>query len=232
MRIVPILAGVFVFFVLVLAVFLYFSNSNSFQNNKTYTITFNASKMIGTTGTLLIINNKSYTYYDMPVKLSVPNGSIIAYTFQQDVSNSSGFYHLESIKGCNKIQNCVITATYNFTPISNRVFNITLLFKNQTFILPPGWFRIIPIPTPESYVNITGAYTSNIKMDVAILNQTEYQNFMANKTTISSSKYYYEISQNATINKTLQQGTYFLVFYNPNTITNANVTITQSIVVK
>jgi len=232
MRIVTILAGAFVFFVLILAGFLYFSNSNSFQSHKTYTITFNVSKMIGTTGTLLIINNKSYTYSDMPVKLSVPNGSIVAYTFQQDISNSSGLYHLEYVKGCNKIQNCVITATYNFTPISNNVFNITLLFRNQTFILPPGWFRILPIPTPESYANITGAYTSNIKIDVAILNQTEYQNFMANKTTISSSKYYYEISQNATINKTLQQGTYFLVLYNPNTTMQAKITIARSIVVK
>jgi len=231
MKITTILAGVFVIFVLILAGFLYFSTHGNSQNQKTYTITFNASKMIGTTGTLLIINNKSYTYSDIPVKLSVTNGSIIAYTFQQDVSNSSGFYHLESINSCNKIQNCVITAIYNFTPVST-TFNITLLFNNQSFILPSGWFRIVPIPTPESYVNITGAYNSNIKIDVAILNQTEYQNFMVNKTTISLSKYYYEISQNATISKTLQQGSYFLVLYNPNITSQANVTIRKSIVVK
>jgi len=232
MKIITILAGVFVVFMLILAGFLYFSTPSNSQNQKIYTITFNASKLIGTTGTLLIINNKSYTYSDMPVKLSVPNGSIIAYTFQQDVSNSSGFYHLKFINSCNKIQNCVITAIYNFTPITyNRVLNITLLFRNQSIFLPSGWFRIFPIPAPESYVNITGSYNSNIKIDIAILNQTEYQNFMENKTTISLSKYYYEISPNATISKTLQQGTYFLVFYNPNSTSQANVTITKSIVV-
>jgi len=231
MKIIPIIVGVFVVFVLILAGFLYFSTPGNSQHQKIYTITFNVSKMIGTSGTLLIIDNKSYTYSDMPVKLSISNGSIIAYTFQQDVSNSSGFYHLTSINGCNKIQNCVITAIYNFTPV-NTAFNVTLLFKNQSFTLPSGWFRIVPIPAPESHVNITGSYNSNIKIDVAILNQTEYQNFMANKTTISSSKYYYKMSQNATINKTLHQGTHYLVFYNPNTISQANVTITQSIVVK
>jgi len=204
------------------------------QNSVSYSITFNASKMVGTSGTVLIVNNKSYAYSDLPAKVEVPSGSILLYTFQQQVSNSSGFYHLKSVNSCNKTQSCVIIATYNFTSVKyDSYLNITLLPQNQTLFFGPEAFRIILIPTPENIsINISGSFISKNKIDVAILNLSEYQSFLGNRSNIVASHYYYENTQNASISKTLQQGPYFLVFYNPNTTMQTNITITKSILVK
>jgi len=204
------------------------------QNSVSYSITFNASKMVGISGTVLIVNNKSYAYSDLPLKVEVPSGSILLYTFQQEVLNSSGFYHLKSISGCNSMQSCVVVATYNFTSVNyGSYLNITLLYKNQTLFFGPEAFRIIPITTPENIlINVSGSFISKNKIDVAILNFSEYQSFMENRSSIATSRYYYENTQNASINKTLQQGPYFLVFYNPNATMQTNITITKSIVVK
>jgi len=210
------------------------SSTTKTQNSTSYIVTFNASKMISTSGAVLIVNNKSYTYSNLPVKVEVPSRSILLYTFQQQVLNSSGFYHLKSISGCNKMQSCVVVATYNFTSVKySSYLNITLLSKNQTLFFGPEAFHIIPIPTPESIsINVSGSFISKNKIDVAILNFSEYQSFMENKSSIATSLYYYENTQNASINKTLQQGPYFLVFYNPNATMQTNITITKSIVVK
>jgi len=204
------------------------------QNSTSYIVTFNASKMIGTSGAVLIVNNKSYTYSNLPVKVELPSGSILLYTFQQQVLNSSGFYRLKSISGCNKMQSCVVVATYNFTSVKyGSYLNITLLPQNQTLFFDPEAFRIIPITTPENIlINVSGSFISKNKIDVAILNLSEYQSFLENRSNIVASHYYYENTQNASINKTLQQGPYFLVFYNPNATMQTNITITKSIVVK
>jgi len=232
MKTITILLIILIASILILASVLY--SSKPVNKNQTYIVTFNTSKMVGTSGTVLIVNNKSYAYSDLPAKVEVPSGSILLYTFQQQVLNSSGFYRLKSISGCNKTQSCVVIATYNFTSVKyGSYLNITLLPQNQTLFFDPEAFRIIPIPTPENIlINISGSFISKNKIDVAILNLSEYQSFLGNRSNIVASHYYYENTQNASISKTLQQGPYFLVFYNPNTTMQTNITITKSILVK
>jgi len=235
MKTITILLIILIASILILASVLYFSKPTNLQYQENYTVLFNTSKMIGTSGVVLIVNNKSYTYSELPANVEFSNGSLLLYMFEPQVSNSSGFYHLTSIRGYGEMPSYIISATYNFTPINYELqLNITLLPKNQILFLYPGEARAIPIPKPENIsINITGSFISNNKIDLAILNMSEYQSLLENRTKISTSRFYYANTQNATINTTLQeQSLYFLVFYNPSANTLANVTITNPIVVK
>jgi len=233
MKIITLLMVVLIASILVLAGVLYFSKSGNLQYQKNYSVTFNTSKMIGASGAVLIVNNKSYTYLDLPLKINVSSGPILLYMFQPEVLNSSGFYRLTSIRGYGEIPSYTISATYNFTPNYGFRLNITLLPQNQILFLSPEEVHIIPIPKPENIsINITGSLISNNKIEVAILNLSEYQSFLENRSNIIKSQYYYVSALNATMNKTLEQGIYFLVFYNPSNSIQDNITVTKSILVK
>jgi len=233
MKITTLLMTILIASIVVLAGALYFSKSSNLQSQKNYSVTFNTSKMIGTSGAVLIVNNKSYTYSDLPLKINVSSGPVLLYMFQPEVLNSSGFYRLTSIKGYGEMPSYTISAIYNFTPNYAFHLNITLLPQNQILFLSHEEVHIIPIPKPENIsVNITGSFVSNNKIEVAILNLSEYQSFLENRSNIIKSQYYYASTRNATINKTLEQGIYFLVFYNPSNSLQDNITITKPIVVK
>jgi len=126
------------------------------------------------------------------------------------------------------------TTTLPPTPPPPQIYATTLLSSGQVFSLNPQYYEGVNFSIPQGAysINITGSYTSQGKVEVAILTPTQYGAFTQNPSSIISSQYYYGDTQGATINAFLTAGQYYLVFYDPGIITQDTVTVINPIVVK
>jgi len=115
-----------------------------------------------------------------------------------------------------------------------QVYTLSLFSQGQVFSINAGSYEYsnFTIPQGAYSVNITGSYTSQGKVEVAILTQAQYGAFTQNPSSISSSPYYYGDTQGSTINAQLSQGSYVLVFYDPGVLTQDTVTIVNPIAAK
>ena len=113
-----------------------------------------------------------------------------------------------------------------------QVYTITLVSQGQVFSINPGSSYGInfTIPNGAYSINVTGSYTSQGKVEVAILTPAQYGAFSQNKDSITSSQYYYGDTQGSTINAQLGPGQYTLVFYDPGVFTQDTVTVVNPIV--
>jgi len=115
-----------------------------------------------------------------------------------------------------------------------QVYTLTLLSKGQVFSINPGYYEVVNFSIPQGAysINITGSYTSQGKVEVAILTPARYGAFTQNPSSITSSQYYYGDTQGATINALLTAGQYSLVFYDPGIFTQDTITVINPIVVE
>lgn len=113
-----------------------------------------------------------------------------------------------------------------------QVQNLVLVHQGTVFSINPGNYDIVnfTVPSGAYSVSLTGSYTSQGKIEAAILTPTQYGMFTQNPSTISSSQYYYGDTQGSTIDASLSPGTYTLVFYDPGIITQDTVTVINPIV--
>jgi len=126
------------------------------------------------------------------------------------------------------------TGYTNVPPPSPQIYTITLYSSGQVFSINQQYYEGVNFSIPQGAysINITGSYTSQGKIEVAILTPTQYGAFTQNPSSITSSQYYYGDTQGATINTFLTPGQYYLVFYDPGIITQDTVTIINPIVIK
>ncbi len=112
-----------------------------------------------------------------------------------------------------------------------QVQNIALISQGTVFSINPSSYNIVnfTVPTGAYSISVTGSYTSQGKIEVAILTPTQYGMFTQNPSSISSSQYFYGDTQGSTINAALSPGQYTLVFYDPGIITQDTVTIVNPI---
>jgi len=124
-----------------------------------------------------------------------------------------------------------ISTIYTTIP---QVYTLTLLSKGQVFSINPGYYEVVNFSIPQGAysINITGSYTSQGKVEVAILTPARYGAFTQNPSSITSSQYYYGDTQGATINALLTAGQYSLVFYDPGIFTQDTITVINPIVVE
>jgi len=115
-----------------------------------------------------------------------------------------------------------------------QIHTLTLFSSGQVFSLNPGYYEFVNFSIPQGAysINITGSYTSQGKVEVAILTPAQYGAFTQNPSSITSSQYYYGDTQGATINAGLTAGQYSLVFYDPGIFTQDTVTVINPIVVE
>jgi len=115
-----------------------------------------------------------------------------------------------------------------------QVYTLTLLSKGHVFSINPGYYEVVNFSIPQGAysINITGSYTSQGKVEVAILTPAQYGAFTQNPSSITSSQYYYGDTQGATINAFLTAGRYSLVFNDPGILTQDTVTVINPIVVE
>jgi len=115
-----------------------------------------------------------------------------------------------------------------------KVYTLTVLSKGQVFSINPGSYDVVNFSISQGAysINITGSYTSQGKVEVAILTPAQYGAFTQNPSSITSSQYYYGDTQGATINAFLTAGQYSLVFYDPGIFTQDTVTIINPVVVE
>jgi len=115
-----------------------------------------------------------------------------------------------------------------------QVYTLTLLSKGQVFSINPGYYEVVNFSISQGAysINITGSYTSQGKIEVAILTPAQYGAFTQNPSSITSSQYYYGDTQGATINTFLTAGQYSLVFYDPGIFTQDTITVINPIVVE
>jgi len=125
----------------------------------------------------------------------------------------------------------VYTSIYTTIP---QIHTLTLFSSGQVFSLNPGYYEFVNFSIPQGAysINITGSYTSQGKVEVAILTPAQYGAFTQNPSSITSSQYYYGDTQGATINAVLPAGQYTLVFYDPGIVTQDTVTIINPVVVE
>jgi len=115
-----------------------------------------------------------------------------------------------------------------------QVYTNTLFSNGQVFSINPGYYEVVNFSIPQGAysINITGSYTSQGKVEVAILTPAQYGAFTQNPSSITSSQYYYGYSQGATINTVLTAGQYSLVFYDPGIITQDTITVINPIIAR
>jgi hypothetical protein len=122
---------------------------------------------------------------------------------------------------------------YSSTPSTvPQIYTIDLLSQGQVFSINAGGYYGVNFTVPSgSYsINVTGSYTSQGKVEVAILTPAQYGAFSQNQGSIASSQYYYGDTQGSTINAQLSAGQYTLIFYDPGIITQDTVTVVNPIV--
>jgi len=126
-----------------------------------------------------------------------------------------------------------IYTTYTTTTIP-QIHTLTLFSKGQVFSINPSYYEFVNFSIPQSAysINITGSYTSQGKVEVAILTPAQYGAFTQNPSSIASTQYYYGDTQGATINAVLPAGQYSLVFYDPGIFTQDTITVINPIVVE
>ena len=121
-----------------------------------------------------------------------------------------------------------------YTPTTQpapQVHTVTLLLQGNVYSINPGSSDIVnfTIPSDAYSISVVGSYTSQGKIEVAILTPTEYGAFTESTSSIQSSQYYYGDTQGSTINAKLSPGQYTLVFYDPGIITQDTVTVINPI---
>jgi len=126
------------------------------------------------------------------------------------------------------------SSTIYTTTTIPQIHTLTLLSRGQVFSINPGYYEVVNFSIPQGAysINITGSYTSQGKVEVAILTPAQYGAFTQNPSSITSSQYYYGDTQGATINAGLTAGQYSLVFYDPGIFTQDTVTVINPIVVE
>ena len=114
-----------------------------------------------------------------------------------------------------------------------QIYTLSLLSQGQVFSINAGGrdFVNFTIPSGSYSINVSGSYTSQGKVEVAILTPAQYGAFTQNEDSITSSQYYYGDTQGSTINAQLSTGQYTLVFYDPGLITQDTVSVVNPIVV-
>jgi hypothetical protein len=112
-----------------------------------------------------------------------------------------------------------------------QVHTATLLSQGNVYSINPGSSDTVnfTIPSGAYSISVAGSYTSQGKIEVAILTPTEYGAFTQSTSSIQSSQYYYGDTQGSTINAQLSPGQYTLVFYDPGIITQDTVTVVNPI---
>ncbi len=122
-----------------------------------------------------------------------------------------------------------IAKVYTTTP---QIYSINLFSSGQVFSLNASQYESFNFIIPQGayFINVTGSYTSQGKIEVAILTPTQYGAFTQNPSSISSSQYYYGDTHGSTINAQLLPGQYILVFYDPGIFTQDTITIVNPII--
>jgi len=117
-----------------------------------------------------------------------------------------------------------------YTTVS-QVHTFVIVPQGQVFSINPGssYSYNFTIPNGAYSISLTGSYTSQGKIEVAILTPTQYGAFTQNHDSITSSQYYYGDTQGSTINAQLSPGQYTLVFYDPGIFTQDTVTVVNPI---
>lgn len=114
-----------------------------------------------------------------------------------------------------------------YTTTVPQVHTITVSSQGTVFSVNPGSSYGYNFTVPEGAysISLTGSYSSQGKIEVAILTPAQYGAFTQNPSSISSSQYYYGDTGGATVDTSLSAGQYTLVFYDPGVFTQDTVTI-------
>ncbi len=134
-----------------------------------------------------------------------------------------------STSGVNRQSYQPIAKVHTNTP---RTYSINLFSPGQVFSLNAGQSKFLNFTIPQGAysINVTGSYTSQGKIEVAILTPTQYGAFTQNPSSISSSQYYYGDTHGSTINAQLLPGQYILIFHDPGIFTQDTITIVNPII--
>jgi hypothetical protein len=126
------------------------------------------------------------------------------------------------------------TSNYPTNYPTPQVYSITLFPQGQVFSINASSYEYVNFTVPQGAysINVSGSYTSQGKVEVAILTPVQYGAFTQNSSVITSAQYYYGDTQGSTINAQLSAGSYILVFYDPGLITQDTVTIVNPIVLR
>jgi hypothetical protein len=119
-----------------------------------------------------------------------------------------------------------------YTTTIPQIYTLTLLSQGQVFSIDAGSYYEVNFTIPQGAysINVTGSYTSQGKVEVAILTPIQYGAFTQNKDSLASSQYFYGDTQGSTINAQLSAGQYTLVFYDPGIFTQDTVTVVNQII--
>lgn len=106
--------------------------------------------------------------------------------------------------------------------------NTTLIFANTVYSLEPSHYTDIHFSLENGTWNLIGSITSSTSVFLYILNQSGFSNLTQGKTF----NWVYETFANsgANVNVKLKGGSYFLVFYNQNTVWGVGVEITSNFI--
>ena len=112
-----------------------------------------------------------------------------------------------------------------------QVYNVQVASQGAVFSINPGSSHgyNFTIPNGSYSISLSGSYTSQGKVEVAILTPAQYGAFTQNPSSIDSSQYYYGDTGGSTIDASLSPGQYTLVFYDPGIITQDTVTVVNPI---
>jgi len=109
--------------------------------------------------------------------------------------------------------------------------NLTLFYSGQVIAhLRTSQYSFFLVPPDATNASLTGSFTSQGKVETAIMTIPQYEAFTANHNSIFSSRYYYGANLGVSINRTLPPGSYYFMFYNPNATSNVTIMITNAIV--
>lgn len=143
----------------------------------------------------------------------------------------AGIAYLLGVKHSNSLYQPSYSTVYTTIP---QTYTVPLFSQGQVFSINPGSYELVNFTIPQGAysINVTGSYTSQGKVEVAILTQAQYGAFTQNPSSIKSSQYYYGDTQGSTINAQLSAGSYTIVFYDPGLITQDTISIVNPITAK
>ena len=104
-------------------------------------------------------------------------------------------------------------------------------YGTSSFLLAAGQTRTINFTVPSgAYAGeLNGTYRSTGSVEVATLTPTEYSAFASNASSITSMANYYGSGSTGAVSTSLVPGGYSLVFHNPSSSEQDNVTISRTI---
>lgn len=119
-----------------------------------------------------------------------------------------------------------------YTSTVPQVYTIIVAPQGTVFSINPGssYGYNFTVPSGAYSISLSGSYTSQGKVEVAILTPAQYGAFTQNPSSIASSQYYYGDTGGATIDASLSAGQYTLVFYDPGVFTQDTVSIVNPII--